>query len=127
MTPQKKPKPFDPDKEATIDNPIPGSIYDPKTRKLLGYEPHVIHRGPEQYGDAPVGRAEGGATSEPAATSPPRDWRTERAKKSFVQNVAQDLRETADDIKDEPSEVPFRIKERVKEYLPRWKQHLNRK
>lgn len=32
--------------------------------------------------------------------------------------VVQDARETVDDIKDEPAEVPYRIKERFRGYFP---------
>lgn len=35
-----------------------------------------------------------------------------------AKDVMQDARETVSDIKDEPAEVPYRLRERAKRYFP---------
>lgn len=118
-TPTKKiRKPFDPSREASPENPLPGQVFDPKTRAFKGYKPKTAI--------VPAGAPTVEGHAGPAPTTP-RNWRDERPA-TFGGRVMQDLRETVSDIKDEPGEVLHRVKERVGEYVrPAWSEYLKKR
>lgn len=44
--------------------------------------------------------------------------------KRLGQRLVRDATETVQDLRDEPQEVPYRLRERARGYVPRWYQHL---
>ncbi len=114
QTPESKKKEVDPSRRIDADNPLPDSVYDEKGN-FLGFKPKSMGR-PAHTGGSSAG-AGGGHLSDrtpPAAKIP--DWRARRPK-TLGGRIWEDVKETYYDIQEEPEEVPFRIKERAKEYF----------
>lgn len=95
---------FDPNREAGPDNPLPGQIFDPQTGAFLGYEPTVIDR-PQTPPPALLSER---FRPQPAESAP---------QPPLSQRIRQDLSETIMDLRDEPAEVPGRIRERLRDYF----------
>ena len=111
-TPSKKiRKPFEPSRQASAENPLPNAVYD--RRGFRGNKPKVVSREPDITPPPPAVRGvQGSVSGERSDDSGP--------VLKLGRRIVTDVRETIDDIQDEPGEVPHRIRERVKSYLPRW-------
>lgn len=97
-------KGFDPSRKAGPDNPLPDAVYDKSGFK--GYRP-------KSFG-TPSKEVTSGVRGETLPGPPP--------SRTLGSRVWQDVTETVSDIKDEPGEVPFRIKSRFKDYFKSRKQ-----
>lgn len=51
-----------------------------------------------------------------------KNWKFAQRIKRIPKQIATDIKETAYDLRDEPSEVPYRVKQRINDYIrPRHK------
>lgn len=95
-----------------------GAVFDPQG-SFLGYEPKSMGRSATDgdQGDAGKGTSSGRQGS---------GWGVNHDQPNPIiklgKRLWQDASETVGDIKDEPGEVPYRIRERFKSYFPTLKE-----
>lgn len=105
---------FDPSREAGPDNPLPRAIYHPKSGAFLGSAPTVVDRGVAPTGSVKV-------PQEPETVVPRGPGWGERGDQpnpiiQLGKRLITDATESVQDLKEEPGELLYRLRERVRSY-----------